>query len=159
MTLHYSWAIPCEQALAALAARAPIVEVGAGGGYWAMLLAERGARIASFDRTPAPYANDQVARSWHPVARGGPERALRMHPERMLMLCWPPFWNSMAERALALHRGEWVAYIGEGGEGDDGCTATDAFHEALERRYALVEVVKIPQWPSVRDELELWRAR
>src|ERR1019366_9271626 len=39
---HYAYAIPNDAALDRLASLGPIVEVGAGAGYWAHLLRERG---------------------------------------------------------------------------------------------------------------------
>eukprot|EP00271_Cylindrocystis_brebissonii_P019739 TRINITY_DN6186_c0_g1_i1.p1 TRINITY_DN6186_c0_g1~~TRINITY_DN6186_c0_g1_i1.p1 ORF type:complete len:542 (-),score=66.17 TRINITY_DN6186_c0_g1_i1:227-1852(-) len=50
----YSWAVPTEEALAAIAAAAPngLVEMGAGTGYWAMLLRQRGVAVAAYDRRP-----------------------------------------------------------------------------------------------------------
>lgn len=47
-----SFAIPNEAALVALARRAPLVEMGAGTGYWSALLQQRGVCIAPFDAQP-----------------------------------------------------------------------------------------------------------
>lgn len=46
----YGWCIPDERALAVLHAHAPIVELGAGKGYWCSLLQKRGAEVAAFDK-------------------------------------------------------------------------------------------------------------
>ena len=70
-----------------------------------------------------------------------------------LMLCWPPYWSPMAEHALRLHRGDHVVYIGDG---EGGCTATDAFHEQLAARYEQVGRIQLPQWPGLHDDLEIW---
>lgn len=42
----------CSAALAALAARSPLVEVGAGLGYWAGALRAAGVRVAAHDAAP-----------------------------------------------------------------------------------------------------------
>jgi hypothetical protein len=55
----YSWAIPNEDALRAIAAHGPILEVGAGNGYWAQLLTERGVDVLAFD--PVPFAEGHYA--------------------------------------------------------------------------------------------------
>lgn len=157
MVRQYAWAIPSAEALDAIAELSPIVEVGAGGGYWSMLLRERGARVAPFDLQPYPLLNGYARRAWTPVSRGGPARALK--GERAgwtLLLCWPSYLDDWSERALALHRGEWVAYVGEG---QGGCTATDAFHDRLERDYRREHTVRLPQWEGIHDWLELWKRR
>jgi hypothetical protein len=153
---RWAWAVPNDAALDAIAALSPIVEVGAGGGYWAKLLRERGATIDCYDAQPYPLFNYQVARSHVAVAKGGPERALRHHPDRTLLLCWPSYANPWAEQALELHRGEHVAYVGEG---PGGCTGTDHFHELLDELCEEVQAVEIPQWPGLHDWLSIWRRR
>ncbi|KAK3255362.1 hypothetical protein CYMTET_35452 [Cymbomonas tetramitiformis] len=53
----YAYATPCAAALEAIAGCAPIVELGAGTGYWAHLLKARhpSARLLAFDVTPTPH--------------------------------------------------------------------------------------------------------
>ena len=46
---RYAWACPDSRALRALASCGPLVEVGAGHGYWASLLRARGADVLAFD--------------------------------------------------------------------------------------------------------------
>lgn len=153
---RWAWAIPNDAAIYAIAQLSPIVEVGAGGGYWASLLRERGATIDCYDANPYPLFNCQVTRSHVAIAKGGPQRALRHHPDRTLFLCWPSYADPWAEEAVELHRGEHVAYIGEG---PGGCTGTDYFHDLLEERYEQVDVVGIPQWAGLHDWLTTWRRR
>jgi hypothetical protein len=153
---RWAWAIPNDEAIAAIAQLSPIVEIGAGGGYWASLLRQRGATIDCYDANPYPLFNYQVDRSHIAIAKGGPERALRHHPDRTLLLCWPSYAKPWSEEALELHRGEHVAYVGEG---KGGCTGTDYFHDLLEERYEEVDAVAIPQWPGLHDWLSIWRRR
>lgn len=47
-----SFGIPSEEALEAIAACAPLVEVGAGTGYWSAVLQQRGVDIVAFDSAP-----------------------------------------------------------------------------------------------------------
>jgi hypothetical protein len=90
----YAWAIPSEEALDLIAQHGPIVEIGAGTGYWARLLAGRGVDIICYDMYP-PIVDE--LNGWHdkaglfyPVNGGGPEIAAE-HPDRTLLLCWPPY--------------------------------------------------------------------
>jgi protein-L-isoaspartate O-methyltransferase len=78
---------PCaafnSAALALLAARAPLVEVGAGTGYWAAALRRRGVDVLAYDLNPpaADTAEANVYHGRHPpfteVLRGGPKVRLQ----------------------------------------------------------------------------------
>lgn len=151
--VRYAWAIPNDAALEVLARLAPIVEVGAGGGYWAGMLRARGVDVLAYDRRPAslPWAD----RAWSTVERDG-EGVAGEHPGRTLFLCWPPLGEPMAANALRAYRGRHVVYVGEG---PGGCTADDSFHDLLCQHFELVEEVDIPQWPGIHDCLEVWRRR
>lgn len=148
--MQYAWAIPNEPALKALAGYRKIVEIGAGGGYWAHLLAQRGAEVACYDLVVPP--SEWAARQWHPIHIGGPERAAD-HPEAALLLCWPPLHDPMADQALAAYNGRVVAYVGEG---EGAATGDAAFHERLERGWMLAQTIAIPQWPGMHDYLFIY---
>ncbi|CAH0473306.1 unnamed protein product [Peronospora belbahrii] len=49
VAMKYSWAIPDERALQIIKHYGPIVEMGAGSGYWARLLQLRGVNIIAYD--------------------------------------------------------------------------------------------------------------
>lgn len=156
LTKRFAWAVPTEEALAAIVELSPIVEVGAGSGYWAKLLRERGAKVAPYDIDPYPLLNSQVSYSHAAVAKGGPERALRHHPKRTLFLCWPSYAQDWAAEALDLHEGEHVVYIGEG---DGGCTGNDRFHHLLYTLYEEISCIEIPRWFGLHDRLYVVRRR
>lgn len=48
----YAYAVPNEAALTTLTALGPLVEMGAGAGYWARLLKMRGAKVLPMDVHP-----------------------------------------------------------------------------------------------------------
>ncbi len=76
--------------------------------------------------------------------------------EHTLMLCWPPYDNSMAIEALRRYRGKTVIYVGEG---NGGCTADDAFDEELSTKWTLVDELMIPQWRGLHDSVHVYRGR
>lgn len=165
MVLEYAYAIPSEPALDLLVELAPIVEVGAGGGYWAMLLRERGVDVIAYDiaagklHSPTEGRDMRPRRLWTDVLRGEASRSGE-HPDRTLFLCWPPYDTGMAYDALSAYLdagGRTLVYIGEG---NGGCTANESFFELLEQR--MVEdhdhEAWIPQWPGIHDYLSVWRA-
>ncbi len=152
----YSYAIPEWGAVRALLDLSPIVEIGAGNGYWAKILAGAGADVIAYDAYPATWTNNYVnGIEWFPVIHGN-AFAAGMHPGRVLFLCWPPYDDPMAHDALVTHRaagGTRVAYIGEG---YGGCTADDAFHDALARDYTKTAEQSLPQWDGLHDRLLIY---
>jgi hypothetical protein len=156
MVLKYAWAIPHDGALEELVKLGPIVEVGAGGGYWAGLLRARGADVIAYDCAPAgEERNVQAHRKWSEVERG-PASIAKLYPDRALFLCWPPFKLPMAHIALAAYLragGQTLAYIGEG---NGGCTADDAFFDLIETSMIEVDSHALHQWPGIRDYLTIY---
>lgn len=148
---RWSWAIPSDEAIAKIVAFAPrIVEVGAGGGLWAKLLREAGADVIAYDA--APGDNEQVECLHTDVLQGTAEVAAQ-HPDRALMLCWPPYDTDMAVEALAAYQGDRLIYIGEG---FGGCTANDAFFQRLDNEWHEEEWFSIPQYECINDYLALY---
>jgi len=157
MVLDYAWAVPDDRALGELASVGPIVEVGAGGGYWAALLRARGVDVLAYDCAPVGSGrpNAQVRRSWSEVERA-PASISRRHPDRALFLCWPPYSEPMAHVALFgyLQRGgKTLAYVGEGSE---GCTGDQKFHDLIEERMEEVSTHALPRWPGIHDRLTIY---
>jgi hypothetical protein len=159
--IEYAWAIPSDEALAALAQHGPIVEVGAGGGYWAMLLRDRGVDVVAYDRRPdqqaAPYEERLIPRRLWTEVSIGDTAAAGEHPDRALFLCWPPYATPMARDALEAYLaagGRTLVYVGEG---EGGCNADDAFFALLAKRMVEGETVAIPQWPGIHDYLTVYR--
>jgi hypothetical protein len=153
---QYAWAVPNEEAIGVLVEHSPLVEVGAGRGYWARLAAQAGADILAFD--PFPPGTADVNKWHHPpglffdVAKGGAEVAAD-HPDRTLFLCWPPWGQDVASRTLRSYQGNTVIYVG-----DEGLSAaTPEFYSELAAGWTKVRVVDIPQWPGIRDRLEVWQ--
>jgi hypothetical protein len=155
---RYAFAIPSEAALASLARHAPIVELGAGTGYWAFLLRHRGVDCVAYDRAPP----DQIANpnrfqplTWTRVERGDID-TLAGHRDRALFLCWPSYRDPFAARALRAYAGTTLLYIGEPAGGH---TADDDFFAQLAQHWLAVEQVALPNWPGTRDALTVYCRR
>lgn len=56
LVTRYGFAVPSDEALTAIERCSPrgVVELGAGTGYWAFLLQQRGVDVVAFDVEPAP---------------------------------------------------------------------------------------------------------
>ncbi len=161
----WRWAlsVPTPRAIGVLVKHSPLLEIGAGLGYWAHLAAEAGADIVAFDLDPlgagAPGPPEYMVEAprwppYFPVRAGGTEQAA-LHPDRTLFLCWPPYNDPMAADCLRLYTGSTVIYVGEWG----GCTADDQFHDTLERDWEELEHVALPQWDGPHDALWVYQRK
>jgi hypothetical protein len=155
----FAWAIPDAGALAVLARYAPLLECGAGTGYWAALLRASGVDVEATDLTPPgtaenPY-HDIRRRPWSKVRAADAVSAVRASPERTLFLCWPPYDDDGASyRALRAYRGDVLVYVGGG---PDGPTGTVRFHRELALNWHPAEQALVPNWPGLRDRLVVYR--
>jgi SAM-dependent methyltransferase len=143
---RYAWAVPTEEAIDAIAQHARrVLEVGAGNGYWAYLMAQKGIDVLAVDAKPA-------AKTWHAVSSGD-ERTARAHPDRALMLCWPDRGDTWASLALAEYRGDTVIHVGEFMRG------TGEFFVFWQLWHDWIEVcrVTIPQWWNRSDDLRIYK--
>ncbi|KAB2380659.1 hypothetical protein [Actinomadura montaniterrae] len=144
----YAYAIPSPETIdwiARFCAGFPIVELGAGRGYWAAQLARSVLTIDAYDSEPPDKTSNasfpEVAGQtdvWYPV-QDLSDFAARTRPANyVLFLCWPPGWgDTMSSEALAAFEnagGERLVYIGEP---RGGKTGNDAFFEALSDRWTL----------------------
>ena len=147
--------------LAASTVEGGVVEVGAGTGYLAALLAGRGVDVVAADL--GREFSSEIANAYHSrtgaffdVLHDGPELAARF-PQRTLLLAWPPHLDPMAVRALqefTAAGGVRLAYVGEP---DGGCTADDAFHETLSTQWVETSRVPTARWPGAHDDLFVYR--
>lgn len=156
---EYSWAIPNGAALDELAKHGPLVEVGAGGGYWAHLLQERGVDVEPTDPqlwlTTEP-ANPHDQRTWCGVHKLTSTEAIAAFPDRTLFTCWPSRGEGWSDDALAAYTGDVVLYVGED---EWGCTGSGRFHELLQADFRCDVEVEIPTWDGIHDDLSVWRRR
>jgi hypothetical protein len=86
---YFAWAVPNAAALHALLALGPLVELGAGTGYWAWLLTRMGGDIVAYD--VGQSHEGQGYRFRHQVVRDGGTEVLKRkeYDKRALLLCWP----------------------------------------------------------------------
>jgi hypothetical protein len=151
----WAWAVPNEEAIEVLAAE-PVVEIGAGTGYWAKMVTEAGGDVVAYDEKP--FLNHYCAGEWFPVQKGG-TRNVQQHADRTLFLCWPPYRDGMATLALRTFwkaGGYRMVFVGEG---EWGCTADRAFFIEREKRWDCQRVVRIPRWDGIHDYMEVYTRR
>jgi len=152
----FCWGVPNERALEVMAAHAPLVECGAGMGYWSALLRARGVDVLAFDAAPPGTSSNDYHRSprtpWTAVEAEDSAIAARRHGDRTLFLCWPPFDDDRSSYAvLRAYHGDKLIFVGE------GATGSVRFHRELALNWTLEEEVRLPNWPQLRDTLMVYR--
>ncbi|MFA6213320.1 MAG: hypothetical protein WCT03_20675 [Candidatus Obscuribacterales bacterium] len=148
----YAWSIPTEPVVTQLTELSPIVELGAGTGYWASLLQAAGAQIRAFDKFPLEHGNNGyhllACTSFFPVVKGT-ERVLDDYSKHTLFLCWPT--PDFADKALQRHPGSKLIYIGQPNGGLDGATGGAIFHQYLAQFWQLEREIILPRWTGRND--------
>jgi hypothetical protein len=162
----FAYGVPTDDVLDRIAgqARGLVLELGAGGGYWARCLRDRGAAILAFDRV---LPLEQVRPGGrlcqhHPVAVGGPAEALGAAPEAdTLLLCWPPGVSNRAEAdagappifspmgmaALDRFRGPRLVFVGDRVRS----FGSPAFFARLDREWVVTGRLPLPNLGSWTD--------
>lgn len=142
---NYSFAIPNEPSLDLIAKFGPIIEIGAGTGYWAYLLANRGVDIIAIDNN---NEKGNVAKYFSSMIIDDGEKYLKNHNgcyDRSLFICWPRYIKDFIDSYL----GTTVIWIGE----VEGCT--DDMEDNLE--WQETHSMIIPTWLGIHDILKVFK--
>lgn len=116
-----------------------VVETGAGSGYWAWQLEQSGIDVAAYDPFPVGDLNHYCKAGPYTTVLQDDASVAKHHPDRVLLLVWPPHDGSAATHALSSHNGDLLIYAGEG---PGGCTADDMFYELLEKGWEKFSVAE-----------------
>lgn len=128
----FSFAIPDENAIKEIVKYSPLIEIGAGTGYWAYLIKKYGGDIVAFD-------NDERNQKFEGFYK---KQWFRVQ------------FSDMAFNCLKSYTGKFFIYVGE--LRNRSC-ANESFFEYLEERFCLIKDVAIPQWARTRDILEVYK--
>jgi hypothetical protein len=150
MVEKYAWAIPNDEAIQTLVDNDPIIEIGAGNGYWAYLVDKAGGDITAVDKDPP----DEDEKMWYHIYEAD-HRFVRPKDEWTLFMCWPSYSMEWTAEAVEYYGGDTLIYVGEG---RGGCTGNERFHEVLDEKFGMAdETVEIPQWRGIRDKMYVFR--
>jgi hypothetical protein len=147
-THKFAFAIPNPEAIACIRKYLPILEIGAGSGYWARMVTEKWS-------DPSYYAYDNFTTHTFPEYYYDVRDELERLPNRTLFFCWPPYDDPMAADFLKGYKPTTVIYVGEWG----GCTADSKFHDLLSDNYEEIEQVNIPQYDGIHDRLWVFKLK
>ena len=133
-------------ALAKFIGSSSCLEVGAGNGLWARLLACEGVSITATDlfNEHLQVHGAQQTGTFYPVSKASAEEAVTQFPTDCLLLVWPREYHFPSN-----FTGSKVIYVGELG---DGCTSG---HPPPEH-WIQVSVVEVPSFPFMLDDAYLY---
>eukprot|EP00605_Chrysophyceae_sp_TOSAG23-4_P001960 GSChrysophyteH1.ASY1.ANO1.2171.1 assembled CDS len=162
----FAWAIPDNRALRILKSFSPLVEIGAGKGYWASLLQKQGVDILPFDIRGSGEGPQEV-KYWTEVKTGGPEM-LKRYVNRALFLCYPDEDESIAIQCLENYAGEYIIHVGELFAGDGtqggvpqapfGRTTSGTFQQELSIQFHPLLIADLKaRLPYSRDTISVWK--
>ena len=154
-----AWAIPSREAIDVITnfvGQETVLEIGAGLGYWAKLLQDKGVSIIPTDNKEIHWKHSKQS-SYTKVIHAKHTDSIKKYKEAtVLFLCWPPYDEPMAEESLRLFKGTRLIYIGEN---YGGCNATDDFFNLLEEQWLLFKEIYIKQWDGIHDYLSLYERK
>lgn len=148
-----AWAIPDDNAIAQIASfvkEETILEIGAGLGYWAKLLQDKGIKIIPTDSKEITWKHNQLPAYTDVLCLKHKKAIKKFSDASVLFLCWPPYSDIMAAESLLAFKGNRLIYIGEG---EGGCNGNDRFFDILSECWISKEEIAIPQWWGIHDWL------
>lgn len=141
----------------------PVLEVGAGKGYWSHELRKAGADAIATDPTDwlnSIYLNgrqlpdNSPAETW-PVEQLTGLEALAKHGHgRALMMVWPPYDQEWPTDVLRAYQGDSFVLSGEG---RGGCTGADSLFDALDRDWSEETTISNPQFGYINDSVTFYQ--
>lgn len=179
----YAWAVPDNRAIKILKHFSPLVEIGAGKGYWTSLLREAGVDIIAFDKflgTKVGKSKSNDKNNWTEVLHGDPSLLLSSKSNkktkdntqpslnnRTLFLCYPDEAESMAATCLENYQGEYIVHVGEmistgtvmgPPVAPFGRTSSADFQVSLAEQFHCILVAKLSvTYPISRDCISVWK--
>lgn len=152
---EFGFAIPCAEAIEACAAYAPLVEVGAGSGYWAKLIAHRAGPRAVVATDPVlsyqfQFKHGSYYLTWPLQAK----TAVRRFPDRNVLLVWPGLdatWPTQCLKAMRVGR-----VLLSVDEGAGGCCGADSYFAVLGDCFEEITTIELPMFDGIHDRMTVW---
>jgi hypothetical protein len=145
----YAWAVPTQAAIQLLVdiiGTRRTLEVCAGTGLWARLLSNAGVSIVATDWA------ERIDAPWYQIEHLEAEAAVKRHADcDALLLCWPPYREDCAYRALQAFTGDRVIHIG-----DTRFTAEQRFYDLLTADWRRLHELALPSWPGSTDAVTIY---
>ena len=160
----FGFAVITHEVIELLRGYQPLLEIGAGSGYWSYELQQAGIDSIATDSNTGKYYHRFVAgredgnwkEKYTNVEVLTARRAIMKYPNRNLLTVWPDYDAPWTTGMLRAFEGEYVIYVGEG---TGGCTGSEKFHEMLETEYNDIADLTIPQFDGIHDRLTVFKRK
>lgn len=163
--------LPTDTAIETILEFSPILEIGAGSGYWAKVLSDAGADVIATDYLPpnVQYENlpddyfdgvgtekyqfisafreedEPFQETWHTV-HVADHSCVQSYPSHTILMCHPPVGNWTEEVLEYCHLGQELVFVGEWFPGAD---ATPLFFKKLVDNWECVRTFPVYDWASM----------
>lgn len=163
--------LPTDSAIQTILKYSPILEIGAGSGYWSAVIDEAGGEIIATDYLPpnVPYDNlpdgymnavgtqehqflplereeeESFQKVWHTIHIAD-HSCVQSYPSHAILLCHPPVAEWTEELLGYCHLGQELVLVSEWFPGADG---TPLFFNCLLENWELVERFPVYDWSSM----------
>ena len=142
MQTKYAYTLPTQDALNTImkykGEEGGFLEVGAGRGYWAMLLRDMGGDIIATDLDKDWFED---ADRYTNIVELGAVQATVEYPNRTLIIMYPPNNSTWPIDAISMYQGKYIILVV-----GDGC-ATDELWVILDEKWDEVETISLTHWP------------
>lgn len=158
---RYAWTItdPDTAAFVAEHAQDRAVDPIAGSGYWGYVLGQLGVDVVSYDVDPPSAGRNHYhkeGREHVEVRAGDALHTVARHPDRTLLLAWPPYSRATGAATVNSYGGGRVIYIGEG---PGGCCGDDDLFTAFDSDWKSVAEHWPVQWDGIHDRVTVYDRR
>jgi len=150
MAAYFTFAIPSFEAIELITKYQPVLEIGAGSGFWAALLKKNNCNIIA---TTIDDIHHPFPEKFTDIEKLTALEALKKYPSRTVFCSWPSI-GAWAEEALP-YISDRLIFIGE----KMGSSASNNFYNELEEKFELEEELTIPQWHLIYDYLYVYRRK
>lgn len=135
---EYACAIPNKIAIQILLDYSPILEIGAGNGYWSWVIEENGGSATPTD--VKPWSN-----TWMDVKKeDGVEAVRKRSDDYTLFICYPYYGIDWDYNALREYSGDTVIFVGEWGY--RSATGSKEFFKELNQNWSETQKNELPHW-------------
>ena len=137
--------VPTDEAIRTLVDIGPLLEVGAGNGYWTHTINENGGDCVATDLYPRDSTDDEENTIWADVREYDAVDAIAEYPERVVFMCHPSGADRWSERVLDAISEQTFVFVGEWFPGMD---ANPWFFVRLSRHWNLLDDFPVYNWES-----------
>jgi hypothetical protein len=144
----YGYGIPCHETVLILLRSGPLLELGAGNGFWSYWIRRYGGDVIATDPgLKCPYGEWPWTKD---IVRMEAISAMRAFPDRRVLIVWPEPRSHWATEALGkLDCGQGLFYVGQP---LGGCCAPDEFFLRLRREgFRVLLWHPCPSWLWIPD--------